>query len=106
MAEEEEEEEEVPVFSVQVKAMIAAAHVQHRMTRLKGASGTPVLHSFQGRVKLLPSHATAVLLMLLCRALFTHSGASNARCAAAATWPAATATTALSEAWANQTHTV
>ncbi len=94
------EEEDEPVFSVQVKAMIAAAKAQQMTTRLKGARGTPASHSLHGTVCLLPSHAAATLLMLLWLRLLTHSGVSSSLCAAAATWPAATATTALmSAAW-------
>ena len=83
----------MPVFSVQVKAMTAAAHAQQTTTRLKGARGTPPAHSFHGTV-CCASQAAAELEMLLWLLLLTHSGVSSCLCAAAATWPAATATTA------------
>ena len=78
----EEEEEEEPVFSVQVNAMTAAAAAQHTMTMLKGARGTPWLHSLQGTVCVCALQGAAVMLVLL---LLTQSGVSRALWAAAAT---------------------
>jgi hypothetical protein len=75
---DEEELLPLPVFSVQVKAMTAAANAQHSTTRLKGARGTPPSHSFQGTLSVSLLQAEAALVMLLLLLLLTQSGTSNA----------------------------